>query len=218
MDAADDGGEIAIHSCDEGKTRGSAEPGRGGAQDGDAFQKGERGDDADQAGARAHDVDGLEDAGEHTDLLMGHGDEHGERGAEVDQPGNDAADQDGDREIAFGIADFIAHDRSEVEADQAVADGAEGGKETPVMEVRMEICYVERVAVMVEGQDGEETDHGCSADGAQGAEIADPFAERETAHVEGQEENDDEQGGDSGEGCAVGKLLDRGPKDVDADS
>ncbi len=176
MDAADDGRQIAVDSGDEGETGGSAEPGGGGAQDGDAFQQGERGDDADEAGARAHDVDGLEDAGEHTDFLLGHGDEHGEGGAEVDQAGDDAADQDGDGEIAFGVADFIAHDGGEVEADEAVADGAEGGEETPVVEVRMEVGEVERAAVMVEGQDGEQADHGGSADGAQGAEIADPFA------------------------------------------
>ena len=181
-------------------------------------KKRERGDDTDQAGARAHDVDGLEDSGENADLLLGHGDEHGEGGAEVDQAGDDAADQDGDGEIAFGVADFIAHDGGEVEADQAVADGAEGGEETPVMEVRMEIGDVERAAVMVEGQDGEETDHGGSADGAQGAEIADPFAQREAADIERQEKKNDEQGGDTGEGLAVGKLLDSGAGDVDTDS
>src|SRR5271155_5339665 len=155
MDATDDGGQITVHSSDEGKAGGTAEPGGGCAQDGDAFQQRERRDDTDQAGARAHDADGLQYAGEDTDFLLRHGDEHGEGGAEVDQPGDDSADQDGDGEIAFRVADFIAHYRGEVEPDQAVADGAKGGEETPVMEVWVEIGNVERAAMMVKGQDGE---------------------------------------------------------------
>ena len=138
--------------------------------------KRKRGDDTDQAGARAHDVDGLKDAGEHTDLLLRHGDQHGKRGAEVDHSGDDASDENGDGEIALRIADFIAHDGGQVEADQAVTDGAKGGEKTPVVEVRMEIGNVEGAAVMSQRQESEETDHGGSADGSQGAEIADPFA------------------------------------------
>src|ERR1700679_309977 len=167
MDAADDGGQITVHSGDKGETGGTAEPGGGCAQDGDALQERKRSDDTDHAGARAHDVDGLEDAGENTDLLLGHGDEHGEGGAEVDHPRDNAADEDGDGQIAFRVADFIAHDGGQVEPDEAVADGAEGGEETPVMEVRMEIGDVERAAVMPQRHVGKQTDHGGAADGSQ---------------------------------------------------
>ncbi len=143
-----------------------------------------------QAGARAHDVDGLQDAGEHADLLLRHGDEHGERGAEVDEAGDDAAEEDGDGQIAAGITDLIAHDGSEIKTDQAVADGAEGGEETPVMEAGVQVGRMKSAAMVMQGQGGEQADHGRAADGAESAEIADPFAQREATHVQARAERE----------------------------
>ena len=91
MHAANDGRKIAIYPGDERQTGRAAEPRRGRAQDGDAFKQGQRGNDAHQPGARTHDVDGLQDSGQHTNLLLRHGNEHRERGAEVDETCNHAA-------------------------------------------------------------------------------------------------------------------------------
>ena len=66
------------------------------------------------------------------------------------------------------------------------------------------------------GHDGEEADHGGSADGADGSQVADPFAEGKAADVEDQQEEDDEQGGGSGEGLVVCEFLYARAGDVDA--
>ena len=211
MHPADDGRKIAIDSGDERQTGRAAEPGRGGAQDGDTFQQSQRGNDTHQAGARTHDVNGLQNAGEYPDLLLRHGNQHRERGAEVDQAGNDSAEKDGNGKIAARIADLIAHDGSQIQTDEAVADGAKGGEETPIVETGAQIRRMESAGMMMQGEAGQQTNDGCAADGAQGAEIADPFAQRETTDVQGQQEQDDEQRGDAGKGVAVGQLLNPGP-------
>src|SRR5580704_10553302 len=207
MEAANDGGEIAINAGDKGEACRTAEPGRSGSQNRDTFQQGEWGDDALQAGARAHDVDGLQDAGEHADLLLRHGDEHGQRGAEVDEAGNGATDEDGDGQIAARIADLIAHDGSQVKTDQAVADGAERCEEAPVVETGAQIGGMQGAAIVMQRERGEQADHGCAADGAQRAEIADPLAQREPAHIQGEQKKNNEQRCDAGEGMAVGEFL-----------
>jgi hypothetical protein len=150
--------------------------------------------------------------------LLGHGDEHGERGAEVDEAGDDSSEKDGDGEIAARITDLVAHDGGQIETDQAVADGAEGGQQTPVMEAHAQIRWMESAGAMMQGQGGQQADDERSADGAEGAEVVDPFAQGETAHVQGQEEKDDEQRGDAGKDVAVGQLLDFWSGDVDRDA
>src|ERR1700733_4020063 len=130
MDAANNRWKITIDSSNERQTGRAAEPCRGRAQDGNTLQQRQRGYDAHQASARTHHVDGLQNAGEHTNFLLRHGNEHRQRGAEVDETSNDTTEEDRDGQIAARIADLIAHDGSQIKPDQAVADGAKSSKKT----------------------------------------------------------------------------------------
>src|SRR5580698_822060 len=74
---------------------------------------------------------------------------------------------------------------------------------------------MEGASVVTQGQHGEQADDDRAANGAEGAEIADPLAQRETTHVQREQKRDDEQRGDAGEGVTVGQLLDRWSRYID---
>src|SRR6202008_3837595 len=98
----------------------------------------------------------------------------------------------------FRITDFIAHDGSQVQTDEAVADGPKSGEETPVMETGAQIGGMKGASILMESEDGQEADHGRSANGAKGAEIVDPFAQGESTDVQGEQKKNDEKRGDAG--------------------
>ncbi len=202
----------------KGMRRGSAEPGGGGAEDGDAFEQCDGDDDRHEAAARGHEVDALQDSGEDADLLMRHGDEHGDGGAEIDCAGGEASPEDGEGEVALGVLNFVAHDRGEVEADERVADGAEGSDEPPVGDGLAQLREWKALPWWRGGDVGEIADHRAAGDGACSAEIVNPFAERQAADVQQHEEDDDADRNASGEDVAVFEALDVGAADVEADS
>src|SRR5271170_536538 len=218
MDAANDGRQIAVDSGDEGQTGRAAKPCRCGAEDRDAFQKGDRHDDHHQTGARSHEVDALQDSGEDADLILGHGDEHCEGSAEIDGSGGEATPEDGEGQVLTRLLDLVAHDRRQVEADQAVTDSAKRADQPPVGKALVELREVKCAAVMRGSDVGEENDQSAAGDGARAAEVVDPLAEREAADVEQHEEDDDADGDASGEEVAVFEPLDARAADVEADS
>ena len=76
------------------------------------------------------------------------------------------------------------------------------------MKIGTEIGRMQCASVVMQSQHRQQTDNGRSADGSEGAEIADPFAQGEATHVQRQQKENDEERGAAGKGVAVGQLLD----------
>src|ERR1700733_13930642 len=70
-------------------------------------------------------------------------------------------------------------------------------------------------SVVVQGQHSQHADDDGATNGAQCAEIADSFTQRESAHVQREKKRNDEQRGDAGKRLTVGEFLDCWSRYVD---
>src|SRR5262249_47724866 len=126
MDAAEPARHVGIKPCDERNSRGAAEPGRADARDRQAQQECEWRYDPQDTDATCHARHRLDDALQNADVRLADSDEQRERRANIKQARKNSSPNDGARQSLRRVLNFIAHDGSEFETNQAETDDAEG--------------------------------------------------------------------------------------------
>src|SRR5262249_18162886 len=137
---------------------------------------------------------------------------------EIEHAGEQAAPGDGTRQSLARVLDFVAHDGSEFEADEAETNYAKGIENEAGIRRNLEIGGGD-VGAEAEIEDGAESDEKRGGDeSADAAEVVDPFADAKADDVEDYENQEQENGRGQSETLVVGEGGVAGAEDVDGDA
>src|SRR4029077_15369295 len=153
-----------------------------------------------------------------TDVALADGDEERERGRDVHQAGKQAAQGHGARQGAFGVADFVAHDGGELQADKAETNHAERIQDKAGIGRDAEVGSGDGGAKVREDDYAEANEGGGGDSGADAAKVADPLPHAQAPNVEHDKERDQDEGCGNGKRLVVRQRMMAGAKDEDGDA
>src|SRR5580704_4475091 len=184
MDFAEPGGHVGIEASDEWDARGAGEPGRADSGDAEAEEQRERGNDPRCVDPRSHAADRLHDALQDADVALADRDKECQRCADVEKSGENTAPCDSTGQDFLRILNFVAHDGSEFETDEAEANYAEGIQNEAGIRGNVKVGSGDVGAETQIDYRPEPNQYGCGDAGADGAEVIDPLSDAEADDVE----------------------------------
>src|SRR2546430_5616756 len=201
MNLAEPIGQVGIEACDEGDARGAAEPGGADSGDGQTEHEGEGRDDPADAHTRGHVAHRLHDSLEDADLVFADRHQQGQSRAEVERTGKNAAPSNRAGKSFARVFNFVAHDGSKFEADEAETDHAEGVENEARIRGNAEIGGGDGSSEAEPNNDAKRDQKAAGDECTEAAHVIDPLADAEADDVEGNENRE------KGEGRGEGKRL-----------
>src|SRR5438132_6546626 len=184
MNSAKPGGHVGVEAGNKRNARRSPQPRGANSRDRHAQEKREGRNDPASPNTAGHVADSLHEALQYADVALAYGNEQRQCRPNVEQTGKKTAPGDGTGKSLLRTFNFITHNRSELQTDEAETDHAEG------------IQYETRVRRNAEigrryGRAEPQPDHNSQADqdsrgnkSADRAEIVHPLSDAETNDVQ----------------------------------